>query len=79
MYSAFLVVIEKNLFDVNPRDISDVKVVETMMDGNFTYNAKDKLGHEDFYSKNAQVAAAEFFRIFYHGVHDHGPYPDSSP
>ena len=34
---ADLVVLEKNLFDVEPRDISEVKVLATMMDGKFTH------------------------------------------
>ena len=34
---ADLVVLEKNLFDVKPGDIADVKVLLTMMDGNVTY------------------------------------------
>ncbi|MGI9329301.1 MAG: amidohydrolase family protein, partial [Gammaproteobacteria bacterium] len=34
---ADIVVIEKNLFDVAPRDIADVKVQATMMDGRFTH------------------------------------------
>ena len=38
---ADLVILEKNLFDVKPRDIADVKVEATMMDGNFTH--RDRL------------------------------------
>jgi len=34
---ADLVILENNLFDVKPRDIADVKVMATIMDGNFTY------------------------------------------
>lgn len=34
---ADLVILEKNLFDVAPTDIADVKVLATMMDGRFTY------------------------------------------
>ncbi len=34
---ADLVILEKTLFDVAPRDIADVKVMGTMMGGNFTY------------------------------------------
>ena len=34
---ADLVILEKNLFDVEPRDIADVKVLATMMDGKFTH------------------------------------------
>ena len=34
---ADLVILEKNLFDVAPRDIADVRVVATMMDGKFTH------------------------------------------
>ena len=36
---ADLVILEKNLFDVKPRDIADVKVKATMMDGKFTYRS----------------------------------------
>ena len=36
---ADLVVLEKNLFDVKPEDISDVKVLATMMNGKYTYIA----------------------------------------
>lgn len=34
---ADLVVLDKNLFDVEPNQISNVKVLATMMDGRFTY------------------------------------------
>ena len=34
---ADLVILEKNLFAVEPTDIADVKVMATMMDGQFTY------------------------------------------
>ncbi len=34
---ADLVILEKNLFDVAPRDIAEVKVEATIMDGKFTY------------------------------------------
>ena len=34
---ADIVILEKNLFDVAPRDIADVKVLATMMDGVFTH------------------------------------------
>ena len=34
---ADLVVLEQNLFDVAPRDIADVRVLATMMDGKFTH------------------------------------------
>lgn len=34
---AELVVLEKNLFDVKTDDIADVKVLGTIMDGNFTH------------------------------------------
>ena len=34
---ADLVVLGQNLFAVAPRDIADVEVMATMMDGNFTY------------------------------------------
>jgi predicted amidohydrolase YtcJ len=34
---ADLVILEKNLFDVDPKQIADVKVLATMMDGRFTY------------------------------------------
>jgi predicted amidohydrolase YtcJ len=36
---ADLVIVEKNLFDVAPGEIADVKVMATMMDGEFTYSA----------------------------------------
>jgi len=35
---ADLVVLDKNLFDINPTEISDVKVMKTMMDGRFTFD-----------------------------------------
>ena len=38
---ADLVVLEKNLFEVEPEAISDVQVVSTMMNGKFTYQAAD--------------------------------------
>ena len=38
---ADLVILEKNLFDVARHDISDVKVLATIMDGKFTYQAKE--------------------------------------
>jgi len=34
---ADLVVLERNLFDVEPDEIADTKVVATMMDGQFTH------------------------------------------
>ena len=34
---ADLVVLEQNLFDVSPDKVADVKVVATVMDGEFTY------------------------------------------
>ncbi len=34
---ADLVILEKNLFDVAPTEVADVKVMGTMMDGKFTY------------------------------------------
>jgi hypothetical protein len=34
---ADLVILEKNLFDIEPTDIADVKVMATMMDGQFTH------------------------------------------
>jgi len=37
---ADLVVLEKNLFDVDPKDIADVEVVATMMGGRYTYQAE---------------------------------------
>ena len=37
---ADLVVLEKNLFDVEPTDIADVKVLETIMDGKTTFKAE---------------------------------------
>ena len=38
---ADLVVLDQNLFDVKPRNIADVKVLATMMDGNYTYNSDE--------------------------------------
>jgi len=35
-----LVILEKNLFDVKPREIADVKVLSTMLGGKYTYQAK---------------------------------------
>lgn len=37
---ADFVVLEKNLFEVKPREIADVKVEATMMNGRFTYEAE---------------------------------------
>jgi len=34
---ADLVILEKNLFDVSPREIADVRVLATMLDGQYTY------------------------------------------
>ncbi len=34
---ADLVILESNLFDIAPRDIADVNVLATMMDGKFTH------------------------------------------
>ena len=34
---ADLVVLDQNLFDVAPEDLTDVKVLATMMDGGFTH------------------------------------------
>lgn len=39
---ADLVVLDQNLFEVEPSAISDVKVLMTMMNGKFTYKAGDK-------------------------------------
>ena len=36
---ADLVVLEKNLFDVEPEDIAKTEVVYTMMNGKLTYDA----------------------------------------
>ena len=37
---ADLVILGENLFDVAPRDIAEVKVIATMMDGHYTYGPK---------------------------------------
>jgi predicted amidohydrolase YtcJ len=36
---ADIVVLEKNLFDVGPRDVAHVKVLAAMMDGRFTHRS----------------------------------------
>jgi hypothetical protein len=62
---ADLVILEKNLFDLDPHDIAGVKVEATMMDGKFTYQAAEKTSRSDAISPYAQLASTEFFRHFY--------------
>jgi len=38
---ADLIILDKNLFDVQPEEISDIKVIATLMDGAFTFNNLD--------------------------------------
>jgi hypothetical protein len=73
---ADLVILEKNLFDLDPHDIADVKVEATMMDGTFTYQAGEQTGRSNAVSAYAQLASTEFFRHFYcehpaSQAHDH--------
>jgi len=65
---ADLVILEKNLFDVAPRDIAEVKVVATMMDGKFTYQTKNKVSQGDTDSKYTWAASNAFARIFCCGI-----------
>ena len=58
--------VQLELDGLAPRDIADVKVDATMMDGKFTYQAKDKVSQYNADRKYAQFASAEFFRFFYH-------------
>jgi len=44
---ADLVVLEKNLFDIDPREISDVNVLMTMMDGKFTYDRASEMAKKE--------------------------------
>ena len=67
---ADLVILEKNLFEVKPLDIAKVKVEATMMDGKFTYQAKEQVSQDDAFSDEAQLASENFFRRFYHGEHE---------
>lgn len=65
---ADLVILEKNLFDVPPESITNVKVVATMMGGRFTYQASKKVSQAQKYS---QLASVEFFHAFYCERHEH--------
>jgi predicted amidohydrolase YtcJ len=66
---ADLVILEKNLFDVEPREIADVKVVATMMDGKFTYRAEDGVSQDfDINDQALMAASAAFARHFLCGV-----------
>ena len=62
---ADLVILEKNLFDVAPEDIAEVKIEATMMDGHFTYRARDKPSLVDGNSQWSRLAAKEFYRTFF--------------
>ena len=64
---ADIVILEENLFDVPPRNIADVKVLATMMNGKFTYQSQGETSQNDIFSKERQLASANFFRWFYHG------------
>lgn len=44
---ADLVILEKNLFDVDPKQIADVKILATMMDGRFTYKIENPPEEDD--------------------------------
>jgi len=44
---ADLVVLDTNLFDIDPTDISDVKVLKTMMDGRFTFDMAKELSKKE--------------------------------
>jgi predicted amidohydrolase YtcJ len=75
---ADLVILEKNLFDVAPRDISEVKVEGTMMDGKFTYQAKDEVSRGDANKKYRRTVSMALARRLCCGMphsvfeqHDH--------
>jgi len=44
---ADLVVLDKNLFDVDPTDISEVQVLKTMMDGKFTFDRDKEMADKE--------------------------------
>jgi len=44
---ADLVVLDKNLFDIDPTEISDVKVMMTMMDGKYTFNRASEIAEKE--------------------------------
>lgn len=48
---ADLVILDENLFDVEPKAISDVKVVGTIMNGKYTYHSGDALDEEHMMKK----------------------------
>ena len=72
---ADLVILEKNLFDVKPREISKVKVLATMMDGRFTYQANGENADQvDVSAPGNQLAVAYLMQHFCHlmpGPHAH--------
>ena len=67
---ADVVILDRNLFDVDPDDIASVKVLATMMDGEFTYRAEDTVSRSSELERDRQLASANFFRRFYHGDHE---------
>ncbi len=67
---ADLVILEKNLFDVAADEIADVKVIATLMDGNYTYQANDdKTGGINLIDEQLQIASAAFAHHFLCGGH----------
>jgi hypothetical protein len=60
---ADLVILEKNLFDVEPGEIADVKVVATMMDGRYTFQAHNEVSQGGKESEDAQVASMSLPRL----------------
>jgi len=44
---ADLVVLDRNLFDIDPTEISDVMVMMTMMDGKFTFNRANEMAKKE--------------------------------
>jgi len=46
---ADLVVLDKNLFDIDPTKISDVMVLKTMMDGKFTFNRAGEMAKKEIH------------------------------
>ena len=64
---ADLVILDTNLFDVKPDDLTKVNVVATMMNGKFTYQANGKSNRSTRHDSYKQIAMNEFFKIFYHG------------
>ena len=61
---ADLVILEKNLFDVAPDKIADVKVLATMMNGKYTYRAGEKTSRNGDVRKTVLLASAEAIRYF---------------